>query len=59
MTVGYDDSTWSPAAVCSGQTTWGTYWPAIYIAAGAEWIWWTSNCSDLEQAWFRLDFTLP
>ncbi len=55
----YDDSAWSPAIVCADQSTWGTYWPADFIAEGAQWVWWTSDCGDLKEAWFRLVIELP
>ena len=52
--VGFDDSGWDTAAKCSDPGTWGTYWPRDFYADGAEWVWWTSACRDLRQAWFRL-----
>ena len=56
--VGYDDSSWSTAVMCSDQTVWGTYWTKDLDAVGAKWIWWSSNCRDLKEAWFRYEFTL-
>ena len=56
--VGFDDSAWSTAIACASTSSWGTYWPADFYAAGAQWVWWTSSCSDLSEAWFRLPFTI-
>lgn len=44
--------------MCSDQSVWGTYWTKDLDAAGAKWIWWSSNCRDLKEAWFRYEFTL-
>jgi hypothetical protein len=55
----FDDSAWSTAIVCSDPSIWGTYWPADFIAAGSEWVWWTSDCGNLQEAWFRLSLDLP
>ncbi len=55
----FDDSSWSTAIVCADQSIWGTYWPADFIAEGAQWVWWTSSCGDLQEAWFRLVIELP
>lgn len=55
----FDDSGWSTAIVCSDQSIWGTYWPADFIAEGAEWVWWTADCGNLQEAWFRLELELP
>ncbi len=55
----FDDSSWSTAIVCADQSTWGTYWPADFIAEGAEWVWWASSCGDLKEAWFRMVIELP
>lgn len=56
--VTYDDSAWKVPEVCADTSPWGT-WPQPYYDQGAQWIWWTSACHDLGQAWFRLDFTVP
>lgn len=58
QSVGFDDSAWSPAEKCSSASTWGTYWPKPFYDEGAEWVWWTSACRDLRQAWFRLEIEL-
>ncbi len=59
VTDTYDDSAWSTAVVCSDASIWGTYWPADFIAEGAQWVWWTADCSNLKEAWFRLVLELP
>jgi hypothetical protein len=57
--VGYDDSAWHTPEVCGDTSPWGTYWPEPLYALGAQWIWWTTQCRDLGEAWLRLDFTVP
>lgn len=54
----YDDSSWHIPVVCANTSPWGT-WPQPFYDLGAQWIWWTSNCSDLGEAWLRLNFTVP
>jgi len=54
----YDDTSWHIPEVCANNSIWGTM-PAPFYALGADWIWWTSNCSDLGEAWLRLNFSVP
>ena len=54
----FDDSSWAVPISCSDTSPWGSS-PADLLAHGATWVWWTSNCRDLGEAWFRLDLTLP
>ena len=56
--VGFDDSSWPVPQVCASNSIWGSSW-AWYYTEGADWIWWTDRCSDLGQAWLRLNFTVP
>lgn len=55
--VGFDDSGWNIPQVCSSTAPWGAA-PQPFYDQGAQWIWWTSTCSDLGQAWLRLNFTV-
>lgn len=55
--MGYDDSSWHIPEVCSNTSLWGST-PQPFYDLGAQWIWWTSNCTDLGEAWLRLDFTV-
>jgi hypothetical protein len=61
MDPGFDDSAWPRAATCdsSSASTWGTYWPAPFYDKGASWIWTTSNCRALGEAWIRVELVLP
>lgn len=54
----YDDSSWHIPQVCADTSLWGSY-PQPFYDQGARWIWWTSDCRDLGEAWFRLNFTVP
>ena len=54
----YDDSQWSPAQICAVTAPWGTN-PVDLTQAGAQWIWYDSNCYVLGQTWFRLEFQIP
>jgi hypothetical protein len=54
----FDDSTWHIPEVCADGSPWGTTPQPLYDL-GARWIWWTSNCRDLGEAWLRLNFTVP
>lgn len=56
--VGYDDSAWKVPEVCGDTSPWGST-PQPFYDQGAQWIWWTSACRDLGEAWLRLDFTVP
>jgi hypothetical protein len=58
MDLTYDDSAWTTPAVCSNTSPWGGR-PTSLISAGADWVWWSSNCQALGETWFRLEFTLP
>lgn len=53
--IAYDDSAWKVPEVCADLTPWGSF-PTAYYGDGATWIWWTSACNNLGEAWFRLDF---
>lgn len=55
--VGFDDSGWNIPQVCSSTAPWGSA-PQPFYDQGAQWIWWTSSCSDLGQAWLRLNFNV-
>ena len=54
----FDDSAWHIPQVCASNAPWGTT-PQPFYDQGAEWIWWDSNCDNLGEAWFRLDFSVP
>lgn len=54
----FDDSSWHIPEVCANTSPWGT-WPQPFYDLGAQWIWWTTRCSDLGEAWLRLNFTVP
>lgn len=56
--VGFDDSAWNIPQVCADTSLWGSY-PQPFYDQGAQWIWWTTQCRDLGEAWLRLDFTVP
>lgn len=58
MDLAYDDSAWTQPAACSNTSPWGGR-PTSLISAGADWVWWSSNCQALGETWFRLAFTLP
>ncbi len=57
-TVGFDDSAWNIPQVCASSAIWGTS-PQPFYDQGAQWIWWTSSCGDLGEAWLRLNFSVP
>ncbi len=56
----FDDSAWLPALPCDAADAaiWGTYWPADFYAAGAQWIW-GHDCGALGTTWFRRELILP
>lgn len=54
----YDDSSWHIPQVCTSTSPWGTF-PEPFYALGAQWIWWSSDCTNLGEAWLRLNFTVP
>jgi hypothetical protein len=54
----FDASTWGSAVSCADDSPWGGQ-PSNLRSAGADWIWWTEDCTALGQAWFRLEFVLP
>ena len=56
--ITFDDSGWNVPQVCSTSSIWGAS-PQPFYDQGASWIWWTSSCSDLGEAWLRLNFTVP
>lgn len=55
--VGFDDSSWNIPQICSNTSMWGSA-PQPFYDLGAQWIWWTSTCTDLGQAWLRLNFNV-
>jgi hypothetical protein len=56
--IAFDDSSWHVPEVCGDTSPWGSTPQPLYDL-GAQWIWWTSSCRDLGEAWFRLNFTVP
>jgi len=56
--VAFDDSAWSTPPVCSDTSPWGSA-PTDITGTGAQWIWHSSNCRALGEAWFRLEMVLP
>lgn len=54
----FDDSSWHIPDVCATNSPWGSN-PQPFYDQGAQWIWWDSNCSNLGEAWLRLNFTVP
>jgi len=56
--VGFDDSGWNIPQVCADTSLWGSY-PQPFYDQGAQWIWWTTQCRNLGEAWLRLNFTVP
>jgi hypothetical protein len=56
--ISFDDSSWTIPSVCSDLSPWGAT-PQPFYDQGAAWIWWTSDCRNLGEAWFRLNFTVP
>jgi hypothetical protein len=55
--VAFDDSSWNIPQVCTSTSAWGSM-PQPFYDQGAQWIWWTSSCSSLGEAWFRLNFNV-
>lgn len=51
----YDDDHWGVPQKCSDTTPWGSNPPDL-LAEGAEWVWHSTNCRQLGEAWFRLEF---
>ncbi len=59
--VSYSSAGWSTPPQCSSSQV-SSYWsgtPASLRGAGANWIWHSSNCTALGDAYFRYEFTLP
>jgi len=54
---GFDDSTWATPGICSNASPWGGR-PTALTDDGAEWVWHSTNCGSLGEAWFRLSFVL-
>ncbi|MFZ5481626.1 MAG: choice-of-anchor D domain-containing protein [Myxococcota bacterium] len=54
----FDDSAWHIPEVCADTSPWGST-PQPFYDLGARWIWWTTACRDLGEAWLRLNFTVP
>lgn len=56
--IAFDDSAWHIPEVCGDTSPWGSTPQPLYDL-GAQWIWWTSDCRNLGEAWLRLNFTVP
>lgn len=54
----FDDSAWHIPEVCASSSIWGSS-PQPFYDQGAQWIWWSANCTNLGEAWFRLNLTVP
>ncbi len=54
----FSDASWTAPVPCADTSSWGSS-PADLLADGAQWVWWSSNCRSLGEAWFRLNMTLP
>ncbi len=57
--LGFSSAGWMPPSICSDPSPWGTSYTGDLLAEGASWVWWTSDCRALGEAWFRLEFSLP
>jgi hypothetical protein len=55
----YDDSAWGPARYVGewGSSPWSAS-PPEFAGVGADWIW-DDRPADLQDAWFRIEITLP
>ncbi|MBM4393470.1 MAG: choice-of-anchor D domain-containing protein [Deltaproteobacteria bacterium] len=56
--IAFDDSAWHVPEACGDTSPWGSTPQPLYDL-GARWIWWTSDCRNLGEAWVRLNFTVP
>ena len=59
--VSYSSAAWSTASRCSSSQV-SSYWgstPSSLRGVSANWIWYTTNCTALNSAYFRYEFTLP
>lgn len=56
--IAFDDSAWTTPPSCGDTSPWGSS-PSDITSTGALWIWHSSNCRALGEAWFRLDMVLP
>ncbi len=54
----FDDAAWHIPEVCADTSPWGAA-PQPFYDLGAQWIWWTTDCRSLGEAWLRLNFTVP
>ncbi len=54
----FDDSSWHIPEVCADTSPWGAT-PQPFYDLGASWIWWSTDCRNLGEAWLRLNFTVP
>lgn len=54
---GFDDNSWATPGTCANPSPWGGQ-PTSLTDDGADWVWHTTNCQSLGEAWFRLSFTL-
>lgn len=55
--LNYDQSAWKDSESCSDISPWGSKFSDMR-QAGSKWIWWSANCKNLTQAYFRLSFSL-
>jgi hypothetical protein len=53
----YDESAWKNSESCADTSPWGQVHASTYHL-GSKWIWWSKNCRNLTQAFFRLSFSL-
>ena len=53
----YDETAWKSSESCSDTSPWGQVHGETY-KLGSKWIWWSKNCRNLTQAFFRLSFSL-
>lgn len=56
--IAFDDSAWHIPEKCGNASIWGSTPQPLYDL-GAQWIWWTPDCTNLGEAWLRLNFTVP
>ena len=56
--AGYDDSAWTTPKVCA-SSAWGGAPYDLFAEGAAKWVWTSTNCAVLGEAWFRIPITLP
>jgi hypothetical protein len=57
QSLNYDEAAWKSSESCSDTSPWGQVHAPIN-QLGSKWIWWSKNCKNLTQAFFRLSFSL-